>query len=360
MPIAYIEVKIIQLYLYRLPHTVSSETNEGAFDMLAWRRASRYAALLFGLSALQQAAGPSIAAAELFPSKTVRIVVPFAAGTAPDLIARLLAEHLQPKWQQTIVVENRVGASGNVAAEHAARSPADGHTLLVSPPPPLAINRFLFKSLSFKPSDLTIVTVVASAPNVLVAKPTIPTSNVAELIKHAKSTKLSYASTGKGGTPHLTMEWLMSAASVQLVHVPYAKGLAPALNDLLGGHVDLMFANLSDAKPHVEAGKLNALAVTSADATSALPRVEPISRSVPGLVAETWYALAAPSQTPTSVVEKIASDVKSVLTSAPVTARLNAMSLTTVGSSPKDASAFVEDDARRWHSVIEKIGLQAE
>ena len=328
--------------------------------MLAWRRASRSTALLLGLSVWQLASGPTTAAAQIFPSKTVRIVVPFAAGTAPDLIARLLAEHLQPKWQQTIVVENRVGASGNVAAEHAARSPADGHTLLVSPPPPLAINRFLFKSLPFKPSDLTIVTVLASAPNVLVAKPTVPASNVVDLIKHAKATKLSYASTGKGGTPHLTMEWLMSAANVQLVHVPYAKGLAPALNDLLGGHVDLMFANLSDAKSHVEAGKLKALGVTGADATSALPHVEPISRSFPGLIAETWYALAAPGGTPAPTVAKIASDVRSVLTSPPVTARLESMSLTTVGSSPKDASAFVEDDARRWQSVIERIGLQAE
>jgi tripartite-type tricarboxylate transporter receptor subunit TctC len=326
--------------------------------MLAWRRAST--ALLLGLSVVQLAAWPTNVAAETFPSKTVRIVVPFAAGTAPDLIARLLAEHLQPKWQQTVMVENRVGASGNVGAEHAARSPADGHTLFVSPPPPLAINRFLFKSLSFKPSDLTIVTVLASAPNVLIAKPTVPASNVADLIKHAKSTKLSYASTGKGGTPHLTMEWLMLAANVQLVHVPYTKGLAPALNDLLGGHVDLMFANLSDAKVQVESGKLKALAVTGADAISTLPGVEPVSRSFPGLIAETWFALAAPGGTPAPLVAKIASDVKSVLSSAPVTARLKTMSLTTVGSSPNDASAFVEEDARRWHSVIEKIGLQAE
>jgi tripartite-type tricarboxylate transporter receptor subunit TctC len=145
-----------------------------------------------------------------------------------------------------------------------------------------------------------------------------------------------------------------------MVHVPYAKGLAPALNDLLGGHVDLMFANLSDARPHVEAGKLKALGVTSADPISALPRVEPISRSFPGLIAETWYALAAPGETPPPIVAQIASDVRSVLTSSPVTARLEAMSLTTVGSTPTDASAFVEADAKRWQSVIEKIGLQAE
>jgi tripartite-type tricarboxylate transporter receptor subunit TctC len=328
--------------------------------MIALRQTCQTTALLLALSGLQLAASSATAVAQGFPSKPVRIVVPFAAGTAPDLIARLLAEHLQPKWQQTIVVENRVGASGNVAAEHVARSSADGHTLLVSPPPPLSINRFLFKSLAFKPSDLAIVTVLANAPNVLVAKPSVPASNVADLIKHAKSAKLSYASTGKGGTPHLTMEWLMSTANIQLVHVPYAKGLAPALNDLLGGHVDLMFANLSDARPHVEAGKLKALGVTSAEAVSVLPGVQPISSAIPGLVAETWYALATTGQTPASTVTKIASDVASVLVSPAVAERFRAMSLNAVGNPPKDAATFVEEEARRWQTVIEKIGLRAE
>src|ERR687896_502089 len=161
--------------------------------MIVTRRAWPSAMLLLA-SGLLSGAATATAVAQTFPAKPVRIVVPFAAGTAPDLIARLLAEHLQPKWQQTIVVENRVGASGNVAAEHVARSSADGHTLLASPPPPLSINRFLFKSLSFKPSDLTVVTVLASAPNVLVAKPSVPAANVADLIKHARSAKLSYAS----------------------------------------------------------------------------------------------------------------------------------------------------------------------
>jgi tripartite-type tricarboxylate transporter receptor subunit TctC len=331
-------------------------------EMIEARRACRSAMLLVAASGMQLGAAPTTAVAQTFPGKPVRIVVPFAAGTAPDLIARLLAEHLRPKWQQPIVVENRVGASGNVAAEHVARSPADGYTLLASPPPPLSINRFLFKSLPFNPSDLAIVTVMASAPNVLVAKPTVPASNVAELIAFAKAApvKLNYASTGKGGTPHLTMEWLMSSANLELVHVPYARGLAPALNDLLGGHVDLMFANLSDAKPHVEAGKLKALAVTSADPISSLPGVPPISRVIPGLLVETWFALAAPGETPAPIVAKIASDVASVLMSPAVTERLRTLSLTPVGNSPKDASAFVEADASRWQSVIEKIGLKPE
>lgn len=330
--------------------------------MIVTRRAYLAAALMLATSGLQLGALLTTAAAQTFPDKPVRIVVPFAAGTAPDLIARLLAEQLQRKWQQPIVVENRVGASGNVAAEYVARAPGDGHTLLASPPPPLSINRFLFKTLSFRPSDLAVVTVMATAPNVLVARPTLPVTNTSDLIALAEagSTKINYASTGKGGTPHLTMEWLMSAKSVHLVHVPYAKGLAPAINDLLGGHVDLMFANLSDARPHVEAGKLKALAVTSAEPIASLPGVQPISGTIPGLIAETWYALAAPGDTPAPIVAKISSDVTSVLTSPAAIERLRTMSLTPVGNSPQEASAFVEADARRWQAVIEKIGLKPE
>jgi len=320
----------------------------------------RSVALLLAVPCLWLVASPTTSAAQTFPSKPVHLVVPFAPGTAADLIARLVAEGLQSKWQQPIVVENRAGASGNIGAEYVARSAADGYTLLVSPPPPLSINRFLFRSLSFKPSDLAIVTILASAPNVLVAKPAIPASNVAELINHAKSAKLNYASTGKGGTPHLTMEWLTSAAGIQLEHVPYPKGLAPALNDLLGGHVDLMFANLSDARAYVVSGKLKALGVTSAEAISTLPEAEPISRVIPGLIMETWFALAAPGKTPAPLVTKIASDTASALSSPTVTERLRTMSMTLVGNSPMEASAFVEDDARRWHGVIEKIDLQPE
>jgi tripartite-type tricarboxylate transporter receptor subunit TctC len=306
--------------------------------------------------------GGRIAGALSFPGRPVRIVVPFAAGTAPDLIARLLAEQLQPRWSQPVVVENRTGASGNVAAEHVARSEGDGHTLLLSPPPPLSINRFLFKSMPFQPADLAMVTVVASAPNVLVANPSVPASDLNDFIRLARTVpeKLSYASTGKGGTPHLTMEWLRTATQVELVHVPYSRGLAPALKDLLGGHVQLMFANLSDARPHVEAGRLKALAVTSAEPVGSLPGVAPAARVVPGLVAETWYGIATADATPAPTVARIAADVGAILASPAAGERLRAMSLTPVGNSPADAAAFVDSDARRWQGVIEMIGLKPE
>jgi tripartite-type tricarboxylate transporter receptor subunit TctC len=152
----------------------------------------------------------------------------------------------------------------------------------------------------------------------------------------------------------------MSSANVKFVHVPYARGLAPALNDLLGGHVHLMFANLSDAKPHVQGGRLKALAVTSAQPVDGLPGVPPASRFVPGLLSETWYALAAPAQTPAPIVEKIASDVASVLKGPDVRERLAALSLTPVASAPQHATAFVEAEAERWRVVIDKVGLKPE
>lgn len=318
---------------------------------------TRTTALLLAVFTL----APIPAAAESFPARPVRLVVPFAAGTAPDLIARLLAEHLQPRWQQSVIVENRPGASGNVGAEMVVRSPPDGHTLLVSPPPPLAINRFLFATLPYRPSDLTTVTVAASAPNVLVARSGLAATDLAGLIALARMPPpLRYASTGRGGTPHLVMAWLASAASLEMSHIPYPKGLAPALNDLLGGHVDLMFANLADARPLVEAGKLKALAVTSAEPVADLPGIAPATRTVPGLVAETWYAVAAPGETPEAIVRRIAADIASVLAAPEVGGRLRALSLTPVGSMPADASAFVAAEAERWRGVITTVGLKPE
>jgi tripartite-type tricarboxylate transporter receptor subunit TctC len=275
------------------------------------RRRTLCLPLLLAVLGSALGAASDTALAQGFPTRSVRIVVPFAAGGALDSITRVIAEQLQVQWRQPVVVENRVGASGNVGADFVAHAEADGHTLLASPPPPLAVNQFLFKTLTFKPSDFAIVAILASAPNVLIAKPSVPASTLAELVALTKASpgKLNYASTGRGGTPHLTMEWFKLAAGVNLVHVPYAKGFAPALTDLLGGHVDLMFANLSDARHLIKEGRLKAIAVASADPIDELKDVSPISRELPEFVSLTWFALAAPHATPASVVQKISADV---------------------------------------------------
>ena len=248
----------------------------------SWRFADTSIPWLLLLAAL--ATNPSAVSAEAFPTKPVYIVVPFAAGGILDSLTRLVAEQLQAKWQQAVIIENRVGASGNVGAAYVGQSEANGHTLLASPPPPLAVNQFLFKSLTFKPSDFAIAAILAKSPNVLVANPNLKASNLPELIALAKASpgKLNYASTGRGGTPHLTMEWLKREAGIDLVHVPYAKGYPQALTDLVGGQVDLMFANLSDAKPLIQSGRLKAIAVADTNPLEEVPGALPISEQIPG------------------------------------------------------------------------------
>jgi tripartite-type tricarboxylate transporter receptor subunit TctC len=197
---------------------------------------------------------------------------------------------------------------------------------------------------------------------VLVANPKLKASNLPELIALAKASpgKLNYASTGRGGTPHLTMEWLKSEAGIDLVHVPYAKGYPQALTDLVGGQVDLMFANLSDAKPLIQSGQLKAIAVADATPLEALPSALPISRQIPGFTSLTWFAIAAPRATPRAIVEQISADVAAAMRLPSVTGRLEALSLMLIESSPAHASSFVEEEQRRWHKVIDLIGLQPE
>jgi tripartite-type tricarboxylate transporter receptor subunit TctC len=326
------------------------------------QRRRRYFPVLLSLLGVALFANPCAVSAQVFPAKPVYIVVPFAAGGVLDSLTRLIAEQLQAKWRQAVIVENRVGASGNVGAAYVGQSRADGYTLLASPPPPLAVNQFLFRSLTYKPSDFAVVTVLARSPNVLIANPKLNASNLPELIALAKASpgKLNYASTGRGGTPHLTMEWLKLETGIDLVHVPYAKGYPQALTDLVGGQVDLMFVNLSDAKQLIQSGQLKAIAVGDANPIKDLTDVSPISTQIPGFASLTWFAIAAPRATPRPIVEQISADVASAMKSPMVADRLKALSLTLVETAPAEASSFVEEEAERWHKVINRIGLQPE
>ena len=196
--------------------------------------------------------------AQSFPSKPIKIVVPVAPGTIPDILARLLGNHLAPRLGQPIVVENRSGASSNIGAEYVARSEPDGHTLMVAPPPPLAINESLFPKLGFDPAVFVPVTILVTLPNVLVVNAGVKARNVEELVALAKASpdQLNGGSTGVGGTPHLSLEMFKAAAGVSIKHIPYSRGLAPALTDLLAGRIDLMFMNLGDALHHIRSGQL--------------------------------------------------------------------------------------------------------
>ena len=298
-------------------------------------------------------------AQDSYPSKPIKIIVPFAAGSAVDTLPRLVAERLSARWGQPIVVENKPGAAGNIGAEFVARADPDGYTLLSSPPPPLVINQNLYPKLGFDPAAFVPVTVIASAPNVLVINPKLPVKNFQDFIEYAKTHpgQLNYASPGNGSTPHLTAELLKMHSSIQIVHVAY-KGGAPAVADLLGGQVDMMFANLGDVLQHINSGKLIALAVGSEKRYPALPDLPTLAERFPGFVSIAWYAIVAPPKTSPEVAAKLSAAIKHVLQQPEVAARLRDMSATPGGGTPAQTAAFMKEEAERWGKVISTVGVK--
>lgn len=296
-----------------------------------------------------------------FPDRPIRIVVPFSAGTSVDILPRLIAEKLAVRWSEPVVVENRPGASGNIGAEAVARAEPNGYTLLASPPPPLVINQNFYPKLAFDPAAFVPVTVIAQVPNVLVVAPKTGLRSIEELIALAKASpdKLSYASPGNATTPHLTAEWFKSVAGIHVVHVPY-KGGAPALADLLGGHVDMMFANLGDVLPSITSGKLMVLAVASDTRHPALPAIPALSEHYPGFVSVAWYAIVAPPKTPPGIVEKLSSAIVETLKLPDVLARLGELAATPMGGTPAQTAAFMSEEAQRWRAVIAATGIHAD
>jgi tripartite-type tricarboxylate transporter receptor subunit TctC len=305
---------------------------------------------------------PHVAIAQgSYPKQPIKLVVPYVAGGLADVLSRLVGEKLTLKWGQPVIVESRAGASGNLGAEAVARSDPDGHTLLSTPPPPLAINQSLFARLAFDPAAFVPITVIGSAPNVLVARPNIPLSSLQELITFAKASpdKLSYASTGNGGTPHLSAELLKAKINARIVHVPY-RGVPPAFVDLFAGQVDLMFANLGDSLPHIRSGKLKVLGVGSRARLPELAGVPTLSEVLSGFVSDTWFALAAPPKTPAEISGKISTAVAEALKAPDVVKRLQDLSVAPVGSSPAETAEFISQEAQRWREVIVSAGIKQE
>ena len=298
-------------------------------------------------------AAPAWAQDGSYPDRSIRIVVPFPPGGANDTVTRIVAERLSVRFGQPVVVENKPGAAGNIGAEQVAHARPDGYTLLASPPPPLVINHNLYARLGFDPTRFVPITVMAAAPNVLVAHPRVAAGTVAEFIALARQQpgRLNYASTGSGGTPHLTFEWFKSLAGIQVTHVPY-KGVQ-AYPALLGGEVDAMFMNLSDALPFLRAGKLKALAVASEREVAALPGVRLLSDTLPGFVSLTWFGVAAPPGTPAAVADKLAAAIAEALNHPDTARRLAELHLQPVGESPARTAAFFSEEAERWRKVIQ-------
>jgi tripartite-type tricarboxylate transporter receptor subunit TctC len=300
-------------------------------------------------------------AAEPYPSQTVKIIVPNPAGGTADALPRIVADALTGVWKQAVVVENRTGAAGNVGAESFSRAQPDGYTLLASPPTTLAINQSLYKKLSYDPTRFKAITVLASSPNVLIVSPKLGVSTVKELIEKAKADPgaIAYGSQGIGATSHLTTALFESMAGVKFNHVPY-RGTAPAMNDLLGGHILFMFDNLSSSLPQHQSGALRIIAVCTPERSPHLPDVPTMSEAgLPGFTSFAWFGLVAPAGTPDDIVAKINTDVVGVLKTEEVRKKFLAQGAEPVGSSPQDMAAFLERERALWAGVIEKAKLKA-
>jgi tripartite-type tricarboxylate transporter receptor subunit TctC len=310
------------------------------------------AALLLALGVAMALTPP--AGAQDYPTRVVRIVVPYPAGGTADVMPRILADWLSRKWGQSVIIENRTGAGGNIGAEEVAKADPDGYTLLASPPGPLVINQNLYPHLGFDPLQFVPIVVMGHVPNGLVVNPDkIKGNTVKDFIAYAKAHagKLTDATQGNGTTSHLTSELFQLMANVRLQNVPY-RGSAPALNDLVAGNVDCMFDNIGVSMQFVKAGKLKLIAVASPERVASLPNVPTIAETLPGFAAITWYALAAPPKTPDAIVEKINAAVNEALHDPNVVKRFAQLSAEPAGGTPQATASYFHDEVERWKKVI--------
>jgi len=305
---------------------------------------------------------PLNAAAQAYPSKPIRWIAPFPPGGPVDLLARTVGQKLSEAWSQPVIVENRAGAAGNLGVEVAAKAPPDGYTLVIVPTGNIVVNPTLFPKLGYKQSDLAPVTMLATVENVLVVHPSVEAHSVQELVKLAKANpgKLTFASPGAGAQAHLAGELVKLSAGIDMVHVPY-KGIGPALNDLLGGQVSMMFSQLSSALPHVRSGKLRALGMASLKRSPVMPELPTIAeQGFPGFEAVSWYALMVPAGTPHEVVAKLHTETSRILKLPEVRDRLAGLGAEPVGNSPQELAATIRSESARWSEVIRRQGIKAD
>jgi tripartite-type tricarboxylate transporter receptor subunit TctC len=311
--------------------------------------------------ALVAAMGSAAMAETEYPTRTIKIVVPLPPGPVADVVPRVIAEKLSAKWGQPVIVENRPGAALNLGAEAVAKAVPDGYTLLATPPGPLVVSQHLFSRLAFDPAAFAPVSVMVQVPAVLIVNPKVPAATLAELITYAKANpgKLSYGSPGTGNTPQLAMERLMAAAGIKFLHVPY-QGLAPALRDLLGGHVDVMIDNLGNVMEHIKDGRVKLIAATGEARIPQFPDVPTLAETLPGVTHGDWFALAAPPKTPPQIAEKLSKGIAEVLRLPDLAKRMSELYVTPVGSSPGEAAVLIKQESARWQQVIASAGVKIE
>jgi len=304
----------------------------------------------------------SNASAQTYPAKPVRMVVPWAPGGTTDILGRVIAQKMSEKWGQPVVVENRGGAAGNIGTEVAARSPADGYTLLIGTMSSHAMNQFLYEKMSFDPvTDLAPISLVANVATVLVVHPSLPVKNVNELVAlaRAKPGQLNFASGGIASFNQLCAELLKMSAKIDIVHVPY-KGGGPAVTDLVGGKVDLLFTGAPVTMPHIKAGRLKVLAVTDSQRSAALPDTPTMGESLPGYEFNNWYGMMAPAGTPRPIINLLNAEVHRILALPDVRERFSGLGADPTPSTPEKFAAVMKADAEKWGGIIKQVGVRAE
>jgi tripartite-type tricarboxylate transporter receptor subunit TctC len=322
---------------------------------------ARIGAALLGACLMVQASVE--AQTRSYPDKSVRVVVPAPPGSAPDFLVRLVGQKLSEAWGQPVVIDNIVGASGNIGTERVAKSAPDGYTLLFNTIGPIAVNVSLFEKLPYDPvKDLAPISLVAKMPNILTVNPGVPVKNLTELIALAKKEpgRLRYGTAGPGTTQHLSGELLNTLAGIQLVGVPY-KSSAQMTTDALGGQIEVLFHNAPVLLPHLKSGGLRGIAITSAKRSPAVPDLPTMAEAgVPGFEITAWFGFMAPRGTPQAIIEKIHTDVARIVASPEIQERILSQASEPVGNSPAEYAAFINAEIAKWRAVIKQANVKAE
>jgi tripartite-type tricarboxylate transporter receptor subunit TctC len=304
---------------------------------------------------------PSRAAGLDWPQRSVRIVVPFTPGGSTDTTARLVGNRLQEVWGQSVVIENKPGAGGNIASEMVAHSDPDGYTIFIVGPG-LATNQFLYPSLTYDPvGDFAPVTLLITQPNLMCVPVSKPARSVKEFIAYCNDNrgKVTYASSGNGTTLHLSGELFKRLANVEMTHIPY-RGGAMAINDLIPGRVDVTFDNMPSILPHAKAGAVRALAVTTKERVAVVPDIPTIAETVPGFDVSSWFGFFLPVKTPKEIIAKLNADTNAALAYAPVKSRFDELGATPKGSTPGELAAFLKSEIDKWGPVIKEAKIRVD
>jgi tripartite-type tricarboxylate transporter receptor subunit TctC len=321
----------------------------------------RAAAVLALTAALAGGSAPAARAAD-YPARTIKLITPVPPGGSVDTMARIIADKLQHKWGQSVIVENRPGGANTIGIEAVLTAAPDGYTLLFGPGSPIVINKLLYPNRPLDPEKLAPVSRIATNPILLVVNPHVPAKTLAEFVAYAKANPgtLNYATAGEGGVPHLTAEMFERKAGVTMTKVPY-RGVSLAMTDLVAGQVDLIFVDISTAIEHVRSGRLRALGVADNKRTPVLPDVPALTELYPDLVSETWFAMAAPPKTPAAIIDQLSAAIAEAVRQPDVEKRMKDMGeIEAIGSTPAEMAAFMKAEKARWAAVISTMHIEGD